>query len=309
MQKLLIIDTFNFFYRAYHALPVSLTSPEGTPVNAVYGVSSMLINIFDLIKPNFVVAALESIEPTKRKEQFEDYKAQRKPMDEELKVQIPILFEVIEAFGICTLNMPGFEGDDIIGSLVKKYSSEMEVIIASNDRDLWQLIKNGVMVMSPKNNGNSADWIGTKEVVAHFGFEPTVMVDYKALTGDVSDNIPGVFGIGKVIATKLLLKYRSLDGIYAHLDEIGSTFGVGVAKKLAEGRENAYLSYDLAKINTDLDLDYSSVVCAFDGLNKQAVKDVFEKYAFYSLVRRLSNGTPNSLDGLPKSDVAQLGLF
>ncbi len=309
MKKLLIIDTFNFFYRAYHALPVSLTSPEGTPVNAVYGVASMLINIFELIHPDYVVAALESVEPTKRKEQFDDYKAHRKPMDEELKVQIPILFEVLEAFGICTLNMSGYEGDDIIGSLVKKYSSEMEVVIASNDRDLWQLVGDGTMVMSPKNNGSSADWVGSKEVLAHFGFEPKTMVDYKALTGDPSDNIPGVMGIGKVTATKLLLKYRSLDEIYAHLDEIGSIFGAGIAKKLQEGKDSAFLSKDLAQINMDLSLDFSSVICSFDGLNKLAVREIFEKYAFYSLIRRLGDGAVASSEEAQKKDGSQLGLF
>ncbi len=311
MSKLLIIDTFNFFYRAYHALPVSLTSPEGTPVNAVYGVASMLINIFDLIKPDYVVAALESVEPTERKKQYDDYKAHRKPMDDGLKVQIPILFEVLEAFEICTLNLSGYEGDDIIGSLAKKYSGEMEVIIASNDRDLWQLVGNGVMVMSPKNNGSSADWIGTKEVIAKFGFGPETIVDYKALTGDASDNIPGVSGVGQVTATKLLVKYRSLDGIYAHLQEIAQVFGGGVAKKLEAGKESAFLSKELAQVQMDLDLDFPSVVCNFAGLNKESAKKVLEKYAFYSLLRRLENGgdIENSSREEDKKDKNQLGLF
>ena len=309
MKKLLIIDTFNFFYRAYHALPVSLTDSTGTPVNAVYGVSSMLINIFALIKPDYVIAALESVEKTERKKQFEDYKAHRKPMDEELKVQIPILFEVLKAFDICTLTLNGYEGDDIIGSLAKTYAKDMEIVIASNDRDLWQLVGGNVLVMSPKNNASSADWIGIREVVAKFGFGPEKIVDYKALTGDPSDNIPGVMGIGKVSATKLLVKYGSLDEIYAHLEEVGSSFGAGVAKKLEEGREKAFLSKELAQLQMDLDLSVSLEDCAYLGSNKDSVKEVFEKYGFYSLLRRLGNGAEISSEENPKKDLNQLGLF
>jgi DNA polymerase-1 len=309
MPKLLILDTFNFFHRAYHALPLSLTAPNGTPVNAVYGVASMLINIFNLIKPDCVVAALESIEKTERKKQFDDYKAHRKPMEEELRTQISILLEVLEAFGICTLSMSGYEGDDIVGSLVKKYSGEMEIIIASNDRDLWQLVGPGVMVMSPKNNGSSADWIGSKEVWAKYGFGPKTIVDYKALTGDASDNIPGVMGIGRVTATKLLVKYGSLEEIYACLEEIGTIFGTGVGKKLEEGRDSAFLSKELASLQMDLPLEVTHESCNFSGLNKDSVKTVLEKYAFYSLLRRLENGGENNAENKEKVSQDQLGLF
>lgn len=309
MPKLLIIDTFNFFHRAYHALPLSLTSPDGIPVNAVYGVASMLINIFDLLKPDYVVAALESVEKTERKKQFDAYKAHRKPMEEELKTQIPVLFEVLEGFEICTISIPGYEGDDIIGSLTKKYSTEMEVVIASNDRDLWQLVGKSVLVMSPKNNGSSADWISSREVKAKYGFGPDTVVDYKSLTGDVSDNIPGVSGIGQVTSVKLLVKYGSLENIYTNLEEIETTMGAGVARKLKEGKDSAFLSKDLAQVQIDLPLTASLKDCAFSGLNKDSVKSVLEKYAFYSLLRRLGNKYTGGEEDASKEDVAQLGLF
>ncbi len=307
-KRLLIIDTFNFFHRAYHALPTSLTSPDGASVNAVYGVASMLLNLFDLIKPTFVVAALESEEKTQRKIQYSDYKAQRKPLEEALKSQIPSLLEILNAFGVCSLSSPGYEGDDVIGSLVSQYQGKMEIVIASNDRDLWQLITDGVLVLSPKNNGKLADWVGTKEVLAQYGFPPHRIVDYKAITGDPSDNIPGISGIGKVTATKLIVKYGSLDNIYAEIDDIKLNFGKGIAQKLIDGKEKAYLSRDLAQIKRDLPLEFSPDTCVFGGLPVEKLTQVLEKYAFYSLIRRLEEKTPKTKEKENK-DTNQLKLF
>ncbi len=304
MSKLLILDSFNFFHRAYYAIPNTLTAPNGSPINAIFGFTSMLINIFGLIKPDFVVAAMESKEETERKKLFAEYKAQRKPMDDELKQQIPVLFEVLDAFGIRDISVSGYEGDDVIGSLVTQYKKDAEIIIASNDRDLWQLVGNGVMVMSPKNNGSAADWIGSREVRAKYGFGPELVVDYKALTGDPSDNIPGVSGVGKVTATKLLLKYGDLDGIYAHLSEISGSVG----KKLEEGREAAFLSRGLARVVQDLPLGVVLEDCRFDGLGKDATcvegaRAVLEKYAFYSLIKRLGGLSGGSLGGADSSNL------
>jgi len=297
MKKFLIIDTFNFFHRAYYALPPSLTTPDGTQVNAVYGVASMLLSIFDLISPDYVVAALESKEKVNRKKQFEEYKAHRKPMDDELKSQIPLLFELLEGFGIKTLSVSGYEADDIIGTLVDKFKNDVQVVISSNDRDLWQLIGDGVLVMAPENGGKKAAWIDALAVKAKFGFGPDFVVDYKALTGDPSDNIPGVYGIGKVIATKLIGNYGHLDNIYDHLDD----FKGSVRKKLSEGKDSAFLSYDLATIVTDLELDVSLDDCALSGLDKTAATAVLERFAFHSLVNRLNKRNGSSKDGYNRS--------
>ena len=284
MKKFLIIDTFNFFHRAYHALPATLTTPEGIQVNAIYGVASMLLNIFDSVSPDYVVAALESKEKINRKKQFEEYKAQRKPMDEELKSQIPLLFELLDGFGVRTLSVSGYEADDVVGTLTTKFKGDAQVVIASNDRDLWQLIDKGVLVMAPKGNGKEADWFDAWGVNAKFGFGPDFVIDYKALIGDPSDNIPGVYGIGKVTAGKLIGKYGHLENIYAHLDEIPGSVG----KKLSDGRDSAFLSHDLATIVTDLDVEVGLEDCAFSGLDKANLVRVLEKFAFYSLVGRLN---------------------
>ncbi|MBD3365850.1 hypothetical protein GF360_00735 [candidate division WWE3 bacterium] len=287
MKKFLIIDTFNFFHRAYYALPPTLTDSKDRQVNAIYGTASMLLSIFDLISPDYAVAALESKEKVERKKQFEDYKAHRKPMDEELKAQIPLLFELLEGFGIKQVMASGYEADDVIGTLTAQFGEIGQLVICSNDRDLWQLVDDGILVMSPKKGGRDADWIDTRAVKAHFGFGPEYVVDYKALTGDSSDNIPGVKGIGKVTATKLIKAYGHLEEIYANLDEISGSVG----KKLSQQREEAFLSYDLATIVTDLDLEVALEDCAFSGLDKGSVRGVLEHFSFYSLVKRLaSNG-------------------
>ncbi len=312
MKKFLIIDTFNFFHRAYYALPPTLTGPDGTQINAVYGVASMLLSIFDLISPDYAVAALESKEKVERKKQFEDYKAHRKPMDDELKEQIPLLWELLEGFGLKTIEVSGYEADDVIGSLVVQYKDVGQVVICSNDRDLWQLVEDGVLVMSPKKGGKDADWVDLRGVKAKLGFGPDYLVDYKALKGDSSDNIPGVYGIGKVTATKLIKKYGHLEEVYENLDDISGSVG----DKLREQKEEAFLSYKLAQIVTDLDLEVELEDCSFDGLNKGSVRGVLERFEFYSLAKRLSdiNGSGFDADardvGSSKdADSNQLGLF
>src|SRR4030042_1039722 len=188
MGKILIIDTFNFLHRAYHALPITLTDKNGEPTNAVYGVTSMVITVLNQIKPNYIIAALDSKEMTFREEGFAAYKANRKPMEDNLAVQIPKVIEILEAFGIKTLQVNGYEADDIIATIVKKYEGSQEAIIVSNDRDLWQLSGGDVIIMSP-SKGNEIDWIGKKEASARFGFPPDKISDYKGLRGDPSDNI------------------------------------------------------------------------------------------------------------------------
>ncbi len=308
MKKFLIIDTFNFFHRAYYALPPSLTNSEGVQVNAIYGTASMLLSIFDLISPDYAVAALESKEEVERKKQFEEYKAHRKPMDEELKSQIPLLWELLEGFGLKTVIASGYEADDVIGTLVRNFEEESQIVIASNDRDLWQLVGQGVLVMSPKKGGKDADWIDTKAVRARYGFGPEYVVDYKALKGDSSDNIPGVYGIGEVTATKLIKKYGHLEEIYKNLDDIGGS----VATKLKEQKEEAFLSHNLARVVTDLALDIGLEECAFEGLDKGSLRDVFEEFNFVSLLKRLEeiNGSGSSLGKSSEEvDPNQLGLF
>ena len=282
MKKLLIIDTFNFLHRAYHALPKTFRGPDGQPTNAIYGFTSMLINVLNQIKPDYVVAALDGKEPTFRVGEFTAYKAQRKPMEEDLQTQIPKVFEVLDAFNIKKIVVEGYEADDVIGTVATKLKGKVDILIISNDRDLWQLAGNGNIIMVPGKKGEF-EWLGEKEVDAKLGFEADKIADYKGLRGDPSDNIPGVFGVGEVTATKLLQKYGSLEEIYRNIEKIEPE---SLKKKLLESYEQALMSKRLAQIVLDVPFQINLEECKYSDLNKIKVKETLEKYNFKSLIKR-----------------------
>ena len=284
MKKLLLIDTFNFLHRAYHALPKTLTDKNGEPTNAVYGVASMLINVLDQIKPDYVLAAMDDIAPTFRVEGFTGYKAHRRPMEDDLSSQIPKVFEVIDAFGVKRVSLPGYEADDVIGTMVEKFKGkDLELIVVSNDRDLWQLVKGNVLVMSPGPGGIS-EWIGEKEVMARYGFKPEQLVDYKGLRGDPSDNIPGVYGVGEKSAQKLIIEYKDIDTVYKKIDKVEPK---SLRDKLLSGYEQAIMSRNLACIIKDAPLDIKLEDCTYHDSNKLGLRDVLDKYNFRSLLKRI----------------------
>jgi len=282
-KTFLIIDTFNFLHRAYHALPNTFRDVAGEPVNAVYGVSSMLINVLDTIKPHYVVSALDSKEPNFRVEQFVSYKAHRKPMENDLSIQIPKVLEIMDSFGIKNITLSGYEADDIIGTLVKKFSKMAQLIVISNDRDLWQLTPYGAKIMIPDKNGSFiyVDHISAKE---KYQLDPSQIIDYKGLRGDPSDNIPGVYGVGDKTAKELLNKYSSVEEIYRNIDSVTPE---SLRKKLIENYEQALLSKKLATIDVDAPLTVDLEECAYSDFNRGRVKELFERYNFKSLVKRL----------------------
>ncbi len=283
MKKLLIIDTFNFLHRAYHALPSTFRGPDGQPTNAIYGFTSMVLNVLDQVKPDYIVAALDGQEPTFRVGEFTAYKAQRKPMEENLQTQIPKVFEILDAFKIKKIVVEGYEADDVIGTVATKFKGKVDTVIISNDKDLWQLAGNGNIIMVPGRKGE-IEWMGEKEVDAKLGFEAEKVADYKGLRGDPSDNIPGVYGIGDVTATKLLQKYSSIEEIYKNIDSIEPE---SLKKKLLESYEQALMSKKLAQIILDVPFQLDLEECRYSEINKIKVKEVLEKYNFKSLIRRM----------------------
>ncbi len=308
MKKLLLIDTFNFLHRAYFALPKTLTDSDGNPTNAIYGTTSMLISIFQTLKPDYAVAALDSKKPTFRVEDFTGYKAHRRPMEDDLSQQIPKIFEVIDAFGVKSLTVDGYEADDIIGTMVEKTKDEdIEVIIASNDKDLWQLINDKVLIMIPSTKG-SADLVGMREAEARLGFNPELLVEYKALRGDPSDNIPGVYGIGDKTAKNLIEVYGSVEGIYNNIDQIHP---VKLKEKLLNNYEEAIMSKKLATIIRDVPMDVNLNECYYSDYNAGEVKKVLEKYRFKSLIKRLGFTDYNGPDEGKSVEVNdnQMSLF
>lgn len=284
MKKVVIVDTFNFLHRAFHAIPKSFRAPDNTPTNAVYGVCSMLISLVKETNPDCVLAALDSQKPTFRSEEFSNYKAQRKEMDEELKIQIPIVFEAINQLGIQTINCEGYEADDVIGTLVTKLKSEAQIYIVSNDKDMWQLIDENVFVLIPNTKG-TFEKIDETEAFKRLEFDKNRLVDFKALRGDSSDNIPGVYGIGEVTAKKLISKYSSIEDIYKHIQEIEPE---SLRKKLIENIETAYMSLKLATIVTDAPVRFNLEDCNFNFQPSKELVELFTKLNFKSLLKRLN---------------------
>lgn len=293
MNRLVLIDTLNFFHRAFYAYPPQLTTLQGEPINAVYGFASILISLAEELTPTHLVAALESEkEPVFREIEFPAYKATRvpKPPEEQIAFdsQIPLLLRFLGAAGIPVLAAEGFEADDVIGTVAKQAISHKplavsETIIASNDRDLMQLIRPGVRFYLPAVGKHKSKMYGEKEFFAEFGFPPAQLVDYKALRGDPSDNIPGVREIGEKTGAELVRRYGTLENIYRSVLELKPS----VVEKLHADKDKAELSKKLATIVTDVPIETSLEELRFDGFDRPEVRALFEEWGFNSLLKKM----------------------
>lgn len=305
MKKMLIIDTYNFLHRAYHAIPSTFRGPDGQPTNAIYGFTSMIINVLDQVKPDYMVAALDGREPTFRIADFTAYKAHRKPMEEELESQIPKVFEILDAFGIKKILVEGYEADDVIGTVAKKFSNEVEVVIISNDKDLWQLAGNHITVMVPGQKG-LFEFMGEKEVDARLGFEAEKIADYKGLRGDPSDNIPGVYGVGEVSATKLIKEFGSIEEIYKNIDKVKPE---KLKEKLLNCYEQALMSKKLAQIILNVPYKLDLEECKYSKFNIGRVKEELQKYNFRSLIKRMGLEPDGAKKKTKEAPDSQLSLL
>ncbi len=286
MKKLLLIDANSLIHRSFHALP-PLTTPKGEPINAVYGLSSILLKILRDHQPDYVAAAFDRPEPTFRDAMFKEYKAHRPPTANELISQLIEAHNTFRQFGIAVAEKPGFEADDIVGTLAEQFKNEpeMRVIIFSGDKDNLQLVDDEKVVVELLKTGVSKTVTYDKVLfLQEYGFAPEQLVDYKALVGDASDNIPGVNGIGPKGATDLIREYGSVEKIY---EEVGLIDKKVLREKLEANRENAFLSKKLAKIKRDVPLDLTLNDLRQKPLNKEALKNYFEEKGFKSLVERL----------------------
>ena len=248
MEKFVIIDGNSLVNRAFYALPM-LRSLSGKPCNAVFGFINMILNVISSEKPKYFACAFDAGKHTFRHNMYADYKGKRDKMPEDLAEQLPILKELLTAMGIKIIEQSEIEADDLIGSLSRKF--EADFILVSGDRDLLQLINDNTTVWLTQKGISNVLKVDREVLKQEFGLNPEQVIDLKSIMGDSSDNIPGVAGIGKVGATKLISEYGSLDNIYQNIDKItGSN-----QKKLIENKEMAYLSYKLATIKLDVDID------------------------------------------------------
>lgn len=280
MGKLILIDGNAILHRAFHALP-PLTTKRGEPINAVYGLVSMILKIVQDLKPTHIIACFDEKEPTFRHKEFANYQAQRPPTATELSDQFEKAKRVLEAFGIPVFSKPGFEADDVIGTLATQFPEQ--VVIVTGDRDQLQLVDEKVKVYMPVIGLSNGKLYGESEVIQRMGVLPSQVDDLKALIGDPSDNYSGVHGVGPKTAIKLLEKHKTLDGIYKHLDEIPDA----ISKKLKRGREDAKISKRLATIVKDVPVSLDIDKAGKWDIDSPKVLEVFADFGFKTLTERV----------------------
>ncbi len=259
MKKLLIIDSNSLINRAYYGVRF-LSAPDGTPTNAIYGFLMMLLKLVSDHNPDYIMAAFDLKAPTFRHKMFDGYKAQRKPMPEELALQMPIARQIVDEMGILRLEKEGYEADDIIGTVSRLCGEKgVKCLIATGDKDDLQLADDftSILLTTTKSGNTETEEYTPERVFERYGVTPMQFIDVKALMGDASDNIPGVAGIGEKTATALIAKHKSIENIYHDFDSHG--FKGAQLTKLKEGRESAYLSKKLATIdkNVPMEIDFS----------------------------------------------------
>lgn len=277
-QKLILLDSNSLINRAFYALPPLVTN-EGLYTNGILGFISMLQKLISEQKPTHICAVFDCRAKTFRHEKYQEYKATRKPMSEELAMQIPVLQELLQLMGIKILCKEGAEGDDVIGTLSKRF--DIPTIIVSGDRDTLQLVDNTTTVFNTKR-GVSDVKVYTPEVLKEEGFTPMQIIEFKGLAGDSSDNIPGALGVGVKTATNLLNEYGSIDKIYEHISEIKGK----LQERLIASKDLVYLSKDLATIETKVDLECTIDDLKFNYPLPAVSRDFMKKLEFKNLITR-----------------------
>ena len=309
-MKLLILDGNSVINRAFFGVK-PLTTREGLYTNAIYGFLNILERMEKEETPDAVCVAFDLHGPTFRHLRYEGYKATRHGMPDELAQQMPIMKEVLGAMNIPVYECQGWEADDIIGTVGKICgNNDWECVIVTGDRDSLQLVDDHVKVklVISRPGQTTATLYDREKFVEEYGFEPAKMVDLKALMGDSSDNIPGVAGVGPKTATELLLKFGSLDGVYANLDD--PSIRPKLREKLEAGRENAYLSYELATIVSKAPIDFEPKDALVQPYNRSKLYSLFIKLEFVRLIERyglqgaelVDSPKPVELLKLPKAD-------
>ena len=278
MDKLVLIDGNSLLNRAFYATPVFSTR-DGRPTNAIFGFIKLLFKVLSDVKPQYLIVAFDLKAPTFRHKMFDGYKATRKPMPDELAAQVEPLKELLAEMHIAMCSKEGLEADDIIGTLSNKF--DVHSYIYTGDRDSYQLVDEKTDVCFTRKGVSDLIKLNAGNFRAEVGLDPAQIVDMKALMGDKSDNIPGVPGIGEKTARGLIEKYGSLDGVYANLGEIKGA----VKTKLEDNRQSAYLSYKLAKIDRNCDIDIDISVCTPPQRFSAAVKKMFSAFEFRSLLK------------------------
>lgn len=293
MKRLIIIDGNAIIHRAYHALP-PMTTKTGQMVNAVYGFTSMLLKVWHDLKPEYIAVTFDMAGPTFRHKQFDKYKATRVKADQELYDQIPPVHDLVRAFNIPIYEKRGYEADDVIGTITRKIkkNKDLEILIVTGDKDTLQLVDDNVKVFTLRKGMSDTIIYDKAELKKIFGLTPEQTIDFKALRGDASDNIPGVPGVGEKTAIELIEKFGSLEEIYKTVNSKQKTaksdIKPNVLKKLIDGEASAKMSYELATINQNVpEIDFELDNCLAKDFDREKVIKLFQDLEFVSLAKRL----------------------
>lgn len=288
-NPLVLVDGSSYLYRAFHAFP-PLTNSAGEPTGAMYGVLNMLKSLISQVQPSHIAVVFDAKGKTFRDEMFEQYKSHRPPMPDDLRKQIQPLHDIIRALGIPLLVIEGVEADDVIGTLaVAASKANQKVLISTGDKDMAQLVDDNIMLINTMNN----TLLDRDAVIEKYGIPPELIIDYLALMGDSADNIPGVAGVGEKTALGLLQGIGSMAEIYANLDKVAELPIRGAKKlgdKLLAEKEMADLSYRLATIKTDVDLDITPEQLTLGASNNDQLTEYFGRYEFKRWLNEVMNG-------------------
>lgn len=290
MSKFVLIDGHSILNRAFYGVPI-FTNSEGLHTNAVFGFLNIMFKIIDSKQPDYMAVAFDVHQPTFRHEMFKDYKGTRKPMMEELREQVPVIKELLQKMNITTVELPGYEADDVIGTLSKEgEKAGMEVDVISGDRDLLQLASDHITICIPKTKKGqtTVEEYNTEGVRKLYKVTPTEFIDVKALMGDSSDNIPGVPGIGEKGATAIISQFGSIENAYDHADEISNTRN---RNALLNNYKMAQMSKTLATINIQSPVEVTPEQCKLEDIYTEDALEMIKRLEFKSMIQRFGSVT------------------
>ena len=303
-KKIAVIDGNSLMHRAYHAVPPTMNAPDGTPTNAVFGFLSMLFKFIEIASPDGIVCAFDAGKPQFRIEALEQYKAQRPPMDDELRVQFPVIESLLEAMNIPVVKVQGWEGDDILGTVAARDEARgYQTLLVSGDKDVNQLVSDLTHVVTTKKGITDVVIYDPATVEEKYGITPTQFPDYLGFMGDSSDNIPGVPGIGPKSAQKLLAQFGSMEGVYDNLDKLKGK----QLENIRDNKELAFLSRKIATIVTDLDFELDVDKVAWPSFDADAVTKAFGAVRFNAHLQKLLNltGAQATASAMPSFEVVE----
>jgi DNA polymerase-1 len=297
-DKFLILDANSILHRAFHALPL-LATKKGEKTNAIYGFLLVFFKLMRELEPKYVCACFDFPAKTFRHQKFKDYKISRPPTPEDLKSQIKKTKEILEVFNVPFFEKEGYEADDLVATIVEK-SPGISKIIVSGDRDLFQVVNEETKIYFLQKGIKNPLLVDKEKIEERFSFSyPEQIVDFKALVGDPSDNIPGIKGIGEKTAISLISQFKNLDNLYKEIERIEqkpSNIKPKIIKELLTSKEKVLFNRELARLKKDVEIDFDLKKCLFGNYDRDKVVKILEELEFKSLIKRITENKTDRLN-------------